>query len=118
MKHPSRILLAAAVVAFAAWVLYSLMMVEPVRVIETHLRHENGRTYVEGRIENTGAADAAVNLEVHYYNSAGRRVADETIVFDKLGKGAMKSFSTKPRPLEGVADFSVALSHGPNPYGN
>ncbi len=117
MRLP-RIIILVAAVAFAGWVFYSLVHVEPVQVIQSGLHHENGEVFVDGKIENTGADTGPIDLEVHYYDVNGRPLGQDKVVVEKLPKGLPTRFSTPKRALGDVADFSIYLNHGRNPYGN
>src|SRR5215467_13854821 len=114
----STIVILVGAAAFGGWVFYSLMHVEPVRIVESNLQHENGQVFVEGKIENSGAEVAQIDLEVRYFNSDGRALGTESVTIPTLNKGAVEHFRTAPRADGGVATFSIVLSHGKNPYGN
>jgi hypothetical protein len=40
------------------------------------------------------------------------------VSMDGLRRGAASHFKSSPRRDDGVADFSIYLNHGRNPYGN
>ncbi|MGO9450228.1 MAG: FxLYD domain-containing protein [Candidatus Binataceae bacterium] len=113
-----KIALVAVAAAFVGWVFYSLMHVEPVRVVESNLRHEDGQVFVEGKLENTGADVGPIDLEIHYYDNTGRALGQDKVVIDGLKGGAAARFRTPVRTLDGVSEFSIYLNHGRNPYGN
>ena len=104
--------------AFAGWVFYALHTAEPVRVMETSLKHVDGGVFVQGKIQNTGPDTGPVAIEVRYYDGDGRPVGQDKIVVDKLPQGRVASFRTPARAIDRAASFSVYLNHGRNPYGN
>jgi hypothetical protein len=116
--RPSKIIILAAALLFAGWVFYSLMHVEPVRVLESSLQHDNGQVFVEGKVENTGRDTGPLDIEVHYYDGAGRALGQDKIVVDGLKKGVITEFHTPKRTLGQVEEFSLYVNHGRNPYGN
>ncbi|MHB8383016.1 MAG: FxLYD domain-containing protein [Candidatus Binataceae bacterium] len=115
-KSTIAILVTAA--AFAAFVFYSLFMVEPVRVVTSHLEHRDGQVFVEGNLRNTGPDLGPVNVEVHYYAANGRALGQDKVVVDRMKNGSEAHFATPPRMLGEVSEFSIYLNHGRNPYGN
>jgi len=114
----STALMLAGVVLFASYVFYSLATIEPVTVIGSHLERGARGVFVDGEVRNTSAKDRAIDLEVHYYDQAGRALGQDTLKLADLPPGQTKSFRTPPRAMEGVSDFSIYLNRGRNPYGN
>ncbi|HVA80530.1 MAG TPA: FxLYD domain-containing protein [Candidatus Binataceae bacterium] len=117
MRKSSAVILLAAL-AFAGFVFYSLWRVEPVRVAHSHLEHRGGEIFVDGDLRNTGDELGPVDVEVHYYDTSGRSLGQDKVVIAGMKKDAVAHFATPPRMLAGVADFSIYLNHGRNPYGN
>src|SRR5215469_12841430 len=105
--RPRTILILAACSAFAAWTFYSLIHVEPVRVVESRLQHQNGRVFVEGKIENTGDRSGSVDLQVLYYDANGRKLGQDQIALDGLHPGAVISFRTSPQAIAEASSFSI-----------
>jgi hypothetical protein len=105
-------------VLFAGFVFYSLSTVEPVKVLQSHLEHRGDSVFVSGQVRNTADHPRAIDLEVHYYDHNGRPIGQDSITLDELAAGAVRDFRSPPRPLEGVADFSLYMNNGRNPYGN
>jgi hypothetical protein len=116
--HRTSWLLLALSAAFASLVFYSLLEAEPVRVTASHLEHRDGQVYVQGEVTNKGATVRAIDLEVHYYDSRGRLLSDDTLELDHLRPGEIRRFRSPPRSSAEVNDFSILLNHGRNPYGN
>jgi hypothetical protein len=112
------ILVLAACVAFAAWVLFSLFRVEPVHVLESRLEHRGGEVFVSGRIQNTGVSHEPLNLEVLYYDANGRKLGQDSVAIQDLAQGATAPFQSAPRALPGASTFSIHVNRGRNPYGN
>jgi hypothetical protein len=115
-KSTVAILIAALV--FAGFVFYSLLSVEPVRVIASHLERRGAVVFVDGNLRNTGPDLGPVDVEVHYYDAHGRALGQDKIVVAQMKKGAEAHFATPPRMLGEVSEFSIYLNHGRNPYGN
>ena len=104
--------------AFAAFVFYSLLHVEPVKVVAPKLEHSAAGVFLTGAVKNTTSNEEAVDLEVRYYDSSGRQMATDTVKIDHLGSGETRNFSAPARQLAGVSSYSIYLNHGRNPYGN
>jgi hypothetical protein len=111
-------LIVGAAAAFAGWVIYSLVSIEPVKVTASSMRHENGQVFVEGEVENSGPATGPIDIEVRYFDAIGRQVGEERVVMEKLGEGGTGRFITPKRTLDGAQGFSIYLNRGRNPYGN
>src|SRR6266851_4437164 len=103
MRTSNWIILAVGI-AFAAYVFHSLARTEPVEVIQTRLEHQGGKVFVAGQVKNTG--------------SSGRPLGEDALQLNALGAGEVAAFKSPPHTLDGVADFSIYLNHGRNPYGN
>jgi hypothetical protein len=103
---------------FVGFVFFALVGSEPVKVAGTRMVRSDGQVSVEGEVRNTGADTGPLQLEVRYYDRDGRPVGSDTVPIDGLRPGAAARFKSSPRRDDGVADFSIYLSHGRNPYGN
>jgi len=114
----STVLILLGAGAFAAWIFYSLSRVEPVRVVRSAIEHRDGHVFVEGELSNAGPDLDSLEIEVRYYDRNGRAIAVDKVVLGGLRKGAGAKFRSPERSLEGVADYSLYLNHGRNPYGN
>ena len=104
--------------AFAGFVIYSLFTLEPVKVVRSHLEHDGNRVFVAGAVSNTADHPRRIELEVHYYDSNGRPIGQDSLDLDGLQAGAMRDCKRPPQILDGVEDFSIYLNNGRNPYGN
>jgi hypothetical protein len=114
----SRWIILVAGFAFAGFVFYSLLTVEPVKVVRSHLEREGDSVFVSGEVRNTADHPRAIDLEVHYYDRNGRPIGQDSIVLDELGAGAVRDFKSPSRTISGVEDFSLYMNNGRNPYGN
>jgi hypothetical protein len=114
----SRIAGLAIAAAFAGFVIYSLLQTEPVKVLHPQLQHTGDGGYVSGAVENTGAAEESVSLEIRYYDAGGHQVGSDTVTLNEIGNGATRDFSGPIRKLPPDASYSIYLNHGRNPYGN
>ena len=103
---------------FMAYVLYSLTGVEPVKVADTRLVRSGNRVSVEGEVRNTGDDTGPLQVEVRYFDRDGHSIDKDVVSMDGLRHGAAAHFKSSPRPDLSVADFSIYLNHGRNPYGN
>jgi hypothetical protein len=117
VKKGNIIILAASLV-FVALVFHSLLDLQPVKVVSSHLERNNGEVFVAGKVRNTGPRAVAIDLEVHYYAKDGKKLGQDTISLNDLKAGEVEAFKSPARPLTGVAEFSLYLNHGRNPYGN
>jgi hypothetical protein len=104
--------------AFAGFVFYSLVSVEPVKVVRSQLEHDGRRVFVAGQVRNTADQARAIDLEVHYYDRNGRPLGQDTLTLNGLEAGAVREFKSPQRSIDGVADFSIYMNNGRNPYGN
>ena len=107
-----------AAIAFAGFVFYSLISFEPVKVVSSHLEHAGGRVYVTGHVRNTADQPRGIEREVHYYDRHGRALGQDTLALDDIAAGAVREFRSPPRFSADIADFSIYLNQGRNPYGN
>jgi hypothetical protein len=103
---------------FAAYVFYLLAGAEPVKVADTRLVRSGDQVSVEGEVRNTGDDTGPLQVEVQYFDRAGHSIGKDMVSLDGLRRGAAAHFQSSPRPDDGVADFSIYLNHGRNPYGN
>jgi hypothetical protein len=55
---------------------------------------------------------------VRYFDRDGHSIGKDVVSMDGLRRGAAAHFRSSARPDGGVADFSIYLNHGRNPYGN
>ena len=110
------ILLAAA--GFAVLVFVLLLRTQPVKIVQSRLERQGGRVFVMGELRNTGRATGPIDLEIHYYDRAGRALGEDTVKVGPLRAGAEERFQGPARVLGSVEDFSLYLNHGRNPYGN
>jgi hypothetical protein len=105
-------------IAFMAFVFYSLLHTEPVKVLHPAIQHDAGGAFLAAAVENTSASEQTVDLDIKYYDPAGRQVANDTVHVDHLGSGETREISAPARQLPEGASYSVYLNHGRNPYGN
>jgi len=103
---------------FAGYVFYTLVGTEPVMLAETRLVRSGGRVLVEGELRNTGDDAGPLQIEVRYFDRDGHALGKDIVSVDGLRRGAAAHFKSSPRADDGVADFSIYINHGPNPYGN
>jgi hypothetical protein len=103
---------------FAIYVFYALVGAEPVKVAGTRIVRSGGQVSVEGEVRNTGDDTGPLQVEVRYFDRDGRTLGKDMVSIDGLRRGAAAHFKSSPRPGDGVADFSIYLNHGRNPYGN
>lgn len=104
--------------AFAAAVFVLLLHAEPVKVIDSRLEREGDSVFVAGELRNTGANPATLELEIHYYDRAGRALGEDRLEVGPMRAGAQERFRGPAHALGTVEDFSLYLNQGRNPYGN
>jgi hypothetical protein len=117
MRKGALIVLLAAL-CFAGYVFYSLVGTESVKVAGLRLVRSGGKVSVEGEVRNTGDDTGPLQVEVRYFDRDGRPRGKDVVSIDGLQRGAAAHFKSSPQPDDGVADFSIYLNHGRNPYGN
>jgi hypothetical protein len=105
-------------IAFVAIVFVLLAHVQPIKVIDSRLEHQGDNVFVAGDLRNTGARAATLDLEIHYYDSAGRPLGEDRLQVGPLGAGTEQHFSGPAHVAGSVEDFSLYLNQGHNPYGN
>ena len=103
---------------FVGFVIYTLLQVEPVKVLHPQLQHSADGAVVSGAVENTGPSEESVSLEIRYYDGGGHQVASDIVKLSQLGSGATRPFTAPARQLPMGASYSIYLNHGRNPYGN
>ena len=114
----SSVVVFALLSAFTLFLIYSLLKVSPVTVIASHLQREGDRVFITGEVRNTSDHPASIDLEVHYFDRTGRAIGQNTVALDTIAANGVREFKTPALVLNGVADFSLYLNHGRNPYGN
>jgi len=105
-------------IAFVAVVFVLLAHVQPVKVIDSRLEHEGDSVFVAGDLRNTSARPAALDLEIHYYDHAGRPLGEDRLQVGPLDAGVKQHFRGPAHAARSVEDFSLYLNQGRNPYGN
>jgi len=105
-------------IAFAAIVFVLLTRAQPVKVLDSHFEREGDGVFVSGDLRNTGTAPATLDLEIHYYDSAGRPLGADRMQVGPLEAGAEQHFRGPAHVPGTVANFSLYLNQGRNPYGN
>jgi hypothetical protein len=113
-----RLFILLGATAFAAIVFVLLSRAQPVKVIGSRLEHEGGNVFVAGDLRNTGAAPVSLELEIHYYDHAGRPLGADRLQVGPLDAGAREHFRGPAHAAGSVEDFSLYLNQGRNPYGN
>lgn len=113
-----RILIIIGAGAFIAFVFMSLMRTQPVKVTQSRLEHRGDEVFVAGRLRNTGPDCGPLDLEVHYFDSGGRPLGEDMLKLKPLTAGAEEEFASPLHQGTGIAEFSLYLNHGRNPYGN
>ena len=113
-----RVLIILGAGAFVAFVFASLMRFEPVKVTQSRLERRGDEVFVAGVLRNTGPDCGPLDLEVRYYDSGGRPLGEDTLKLKPIASGAEEKFASPPHQSTGIADFSLYLNHGRNPYGN
>jgi hypothetical protein len=112
------ILILLGAMAFAVIVFVRLAHVQPIKVSGSHLEHAGDKVFVAGDLRNTGSRPASIDLEIHYYDRAGRPLGEDRLQVGPLGAGARKHFRGPAHTAGLVEDFSLYLNQGRNPYGN
>jgi hypothetical protein len=112
------IIVLLAVLCFCAYVFFALVAVEPIKVAGSHLVRSGDEVSVEGDLHNTGADAGPIDVEVSYFDGNGRTLGKNMVSVEGLRSGGESHFKSSPLKLDGVADFSIYLNHGRNPYGN
>jgi hypothetical protein len=103
---------------FAGYLIWALRAEEAFRVVSKKLEQTNAGMVVSGEIYNVSAATASVNIEVAFFSSDGRKLAEEVVELSHLPIGSSASFRTQPKRLSDVKDYSIYLHSGRNMYGN
>lgn len=103
---------------FAAYMIWALRTEDAFRVSNKKLEQTSAGLVVSGEIYNASDAIASVNVEVSFFSSEGRKLANEIIELPRLPIGLSASFRTQPKRLPGVTDYSISIYSGKNMYGN
>jgi len=104
--------------AFAAIVFVLLARAQPVKVIDSHFERHGDAVLVSGDLRNTGAAAATMDLEIHYYDRAGRPLGEDRIQVGPMKSGGEEHFRGPAHAAGSIQTFSLYLNQGRNPYGN
>jgi hypothetical protein len=104
--------------AFAAIVFALLARAQPVKVIDSHFERYGDAVCVSGDLRNTGATAATMDLEIHYYDRAGRPLGEDRLQVGPMKAGAEEHFRGPAHAAGSVQGFSLYLNQGRNPYGN
>jgi hypothetical protein len=105
-------------IAFMAFVFYSLLHTEPVKVLHPAIAHDVGGAFLAAAVQNTSASEQAVDLDIKYYDPDGRQIGQDTVRVYHLSSGETREITAPARLLPQGASYSVYLNHGRNPYGN
>jgi hypothetical protein len=110
----------ALVVLFlvAGLIFWSFKRATPVTVVDTRLERIGGLVRIEGTLRNDSAQPTAIDVEVHYYDRSGRAIGQNEVSVPNIPAGGVRQFRTPELSLSDVANFSLYLNHGRNPYGN
>jgi hypothetical protein len=113
-----RWLVALGCLAFCLTVLFLLFRSQPVEVTESHLAESGGQIYIAGKVRNRGDSPSSVKLELHYYDQSGHALGNDILNLNDLGAGAERTFRGPMHDQGTIADYSIYLNRGRNPYGN
>jgi len=113
----SSLIVFVLIAGFTIFLVHALLNVSPVTVIASHLQRDGERVFISGELNNASDRPAAIDLEVHYFDSSGRPIGQNAVRIDTIAPGT-REFRTPPIALSGVKDFTLYLNHGRNPYGN
>jgi hypothetical protein len=89
-----------------------------VEVTISRLEQSGGQVYIAGQLHNRGDAARAVKLELHYYDRDGHALGLDTLSFNNLPGGSTRDFRGPAHQAGAIADYSIYLNEGRNPYGN
>jgi hypothetical protein len=103
---------------FAGYMIWALRTEEAFRVVSKKLEQTSAGMVVSGEIYNASETMASVNVEVAFFGSDGRKLAEEVVELPHLPIGSSASFRTQPKRLSDVKDYSIYLYSGRNMYGN
>jgi len=109
------VLVLGGIIGLIAW---SFHRATPVTVLSSRLERSGDIIFIEGQLRNTSSDPAAIDVEVHYYDSAGHKIGQNMVSIGDIPAGGVTDFKTPSINLDGVADFSIYLNNGRNPYGN
>jgi hypothetical protein len=110
--------LVAGAITFCSAVLFLLVRSQPVEVMQSRLERAGGEVFVAGQVRNRGDTASSVKLELHYYDQAGHALGLDTVSLDGLAAGSVRSFRGPAHDPGTIADYSIYLNQGRNPYGN
>jgi hypothetical protein len=103
---------------FVAFVLYSLLHLEPIHVTGGRLEHLGGGVVVRGIATNTASDAQAAGIKVVLYDSAGHKVAAQTLSLKRLAPGQSVAFQSRPINASRAEKFTIQVDRGANMYGN
>jgi hypothetical protein len=109
---------AIGLLVFTGYLLWALQAEEKIRVVSKKLERTNAGVVVSGEVYNAASTPTSVKVEVTFFNSSGRKLAEDVVDLPNLPVGASTSFRTQPQQLSDVQDYSLYVNAGRNMYGN
>jgi hypothetical protein len=117
-KGRARWLIVLGAAVFCVAVLFALYNAEPVEVAKSHLEQSGGQVYIAGQVHNRSDSTRTVKLELHYYDGGGHALGLDTLNLESLPAGSIRDFHGPAHEAGTIADYSIYLNEGRNPYGN
>ena len=106
------------VLGFTCYMIWALRAEDAIRVISKQIERTVAGVVVSGEVYNASSATASISVEVSFFNRDGRKLADEIVELGNLPVGGSAPFSTRPREIANVQEYSIYINSGRNMYGN
>jgi hypothetical protein len=114
----SNVILIFAVIAFVAFVFYSLERVEPLKVTGGHIEHQGSQVLVRGTVTNTGSQNQVAGLQLSLFDGSGHLITRQDVRLTGLSPGQSEQFTSPPISAAGAEKFTIQIDRGNNMYGN
>jgi hypothetical protein len=105
-------------IAFIGYFFWALQSEEVFRVVSKKLEQTEAGVIVSGEVHNTTTNASAINVEVTLFNHQGQKLSEETVTLTDVQAGGTAAFSTQPKRLTDVKDYTIYVNTGRNMYGN
>jgi hypothetical protein len=114
----SNVIIILAVIAFVAFVFYSVARVEPLEVSGARIEHQGSQVLVRGTVTNTGSKTQVAGLQLRLFDGSGHVITHLNVRLAELSPGQSEQFVSPPISAAGAQEFTIQIDRGNNMYGN
>jgi hypothetical protein len=114
----SNVIISLAVIAFIAFVVYSVARVEPLEVSGARIEHQGNQVLVRGTVTNVGSNTQVAGLQLRLFDGSGHQITHLNVRLAGLSPGQSEQFVSPPISAAGAEKFTIQIDRGNNMYGN